>query len=63
MKVARSIEILAWTVGVSLLVTYAAGRSWFAYGREQGIESFDALQPASGCALASVTPPCVAQRV
>ena len=44
MKVARSIEILAWTVGVSLLVTYAAGRSWFAYGREQGIESFDALR-------------------
>jgi len=44
MKVARSIEILAWTVGVSLLVTYAAGRSWFAYSREQGIESFDTLR-------------------
>ena len=27
------------------------------------IETFDAAQPASGCAFASVTPPCVAQRV
>lgn len=44
MKMLRTVEILAWTVGVSMLVTYAASRSWFAYGSEQGIESFAATQ-------------------
>ena len=44
MKVLRAVEILAWTVGVSMLVTYGASRSWFAYGSEQGIASFAAIQ-------------------
>jgi sortase A len=44
MKLLRTVEILAWTVGVSLLLTYAASRSWFAYGREQGVASFAALE-------------------
>jgi sortase A len=44
MKLLRSVEILAWTVGVSLLVTYAAGRSWSAYAQERGIEDFAALE-------------------
>ena len=44
MKVLRTVEILAWTVGVALLVTYSASRSWFAYGSERGIASFDAVQ-------------------
>jgi len=44
MKVLRTVEILAWTVGVSLLVTYAASKSWFAYGHEQGIENFAAVE-------------------
>lgn len=44
MKLLRTAEILAWTVGVSMLVTYAASRSWFAYGREQGIASFAMLE-------------------
>jgi sortase A len=44
MKVLRTVEILAWTVGVSMLVTYAASKSWFAYGSEQGIASFAETQ-------------------
>src|ERR1044071_7188168 len=40
----RTVEILAGTVGVSMLVTYAASRSWFAYGSEQGIASFAAIE-------------------
>jgi sortase A len=47
MKVLRTIEVLAWTVGSALLVTYAASRTWYAYGREQGIANFQALQQAS----------------
>ena len=43
MKVLRAIEILAWTVGASLLVTYGAGRSWYAHAREQGVEDFAAI--------------------
>jgi sortase A len=43
MKLLRTVEIVAWTVGVSMLVTYAASRSWFAYGSEQGIASFEAI--------------------
>ena len=42
MKLLRTVEIVAWTLGVSMLVTYAASRSWFAYGHEQGIATFDA---------------------
>jgi sortase A len=44
MNVLRTVEILAWTVGVSLLVTYAASKSWFAYGHEQGVASFAAIE-------------------
>jgi LPXTG-site transpeptidase (sortase) family protein len=44
MKVLRTIEILAWTAGVSMLVAYGASRSWFAYGREQSVASFAAIQ-------------------
>jgi sortase A len=44
MKVLRAVEILAWTVGVSMLIAYAASRSWFAYGREQGVTSFAAIE-------------------
>jgi sortase A len=44
MKLLRSVEILAWIVGTSLLVTYVAGRSWSAYARERGIEDFAALE-------------------
>jgi sortase A len=44
MKVLRTVEILAWTVGVALLITYGAARSWFAYGSERGIASFNAVQ-------------------
>ena len=51
MKLLRSMEILAWTVGISLLVTYAATRSWYAYGRDQGIESFSAARSAENDAV------------
>jgi sortase A len=44
MKLLRSIEVLAWTVGGALLVTYAATRSWYAHGRDEGIASFQALR-------------------
>jgi len=44
MKLLRSMEILAWSVGGVLLVTYAATRSWYAHGREEGIASFQALR-------------------
>lgn len=44
MRLLRSVEILAWTVGASLLVTYAATRTWYAYGSEQGIATFDAVR-------------------
>lgn len=40
MRLLRSLEILAWTVGVSLLTTYAATRTWYAYGREQSVATF-----------------------
>lgn len=43
MKLLRAIEILAWTMGASLLVTYGAGRSWYAHAREQGVEDFGAI--------------------
>ena len=42
-KLLRTVEIVAWTVGASMLLTYAGSRSWFAYGREQGIANFDAI--------------------
>lgn len=44
MKLLRTVEIVAWTLGVSMLVTYAASRSWFAYGHDQGIATFDATE-------------------
>jgi sortase A len=44
MKVLRTVEILAWTVGVSMLVAYGASRTWFAYGSERSIASFNAVQ-------------------
>jgi sortase A len=44
MRLLRSAEILAWTVGVALLTTYAATRTWYAYGSEQGVASFDAVR-------------------
>jgi sortase A len=44
MKVLRTIELLAWTAGVSMLVTYAGTRSWYAHAREQGIAEFDAVR-------------------
>lgn len=44
MRILRSIEVLAWTAGVSMLVTYAGTRSWYAHGREQGLANFDALR-------------------
>ena len=40
MKWVRTAEILAWTVGVTLLVTYGVAWSWFAYGCDQGIANF-----------------------
>jgi sortase A len=46
MKLLGAIEILAWTVGISLLVTSAATRSWYAYGRDEGIETFSAVRRA-----------------
>jgi len=47
MKWLRAVEVLAWTVGAALLVTYGAARSWYAYGRDQGIASFQALRAHS----------------
>jgi sortase A len=44
MKLLRTIELLAWTAGVSMLVTYAGTRSWYAHAREQGIAEFDAVR-------------------
>ena len=44
MRLLRSAEILAWTVGVALLTTYAATRTWYAYGSEQGVATFDAVR-------------------
>jgi sortase A len=44
MRILRSIELLAWTAGVSMLITYAGTRSWYAHGREQGLANFDALR-------------------
>lgn len=42
MKVLRGIEILAWCVGVSLLVTYASTRAWYTHSRDRGIATFEA---------------------
>ena len=42
MTVLRRIEILSWSVGVALLVTYAATRSWYAYSRDLGVARFAA---------------------
>jgi len=44
MRILRSIEVLAWTAGVSMLITYGGTRSWYAHGREEGLASFDALR-------------------
>jgi sortase A len=44
MRLLRSFEILAWTVGVSLLTTYAATRTWYAYGSEQDVATFNAVR-------------------
>ena len=44
MKVLRSIEFLAWTAGVSMLVTYAGTRSWYAHGKEEGLATFEAVR-------------------
>jgi sortase A len=43
MKVLRRIEILAWSVGVSLLVTYASTRAWYTQSRDRGIATFEAV--------------------
>ena len=42
MRVLRRIEILAWTVGVSLLVTYASTRAWYAQSRDRDVATFEA---------------------
>jgi sortase A len=44
MRILRSIEVLAWTAGVSMLITYAGTRSWYAHAREEGLANFDALR-------------------
>ena len=42
MKMLRAVEIAAWSVGVLLLVLYAATRWWYAQTREQGVADFEA---------------------
>jgi sortase A len=42
MRVLRRIEVLAWTVGVSLLVTYASTRALYTHSRDQGVATFEA---------------------
>jgi sortase A len=42
MKVLRRIEIVAWCVGVSLLVTYASTRAWYTYNRDRDVATFEA---------------------
>jgi sortase A len=42
MKALRRIEFLAWSVGASLLVTYAATRSWYAHSRDESVAEFAA---------------------
>jgi sortase A len=44
MKLLRSVEVVAWALGGTLLLTYAATRSWYVYGRDQGIANFQALR-------------------
>jgi sortase A len=39
--------MLAWTVGATLLVSYAGARAWYAYSRDQGIAQFQALRNES----------------
>jgi len=51
---------MGWTAGVSMLITYAGTRSWYAHGREEGIATFDAVraelqQQASPAAAAQST--------
>ena len=40
----RAVETALWSVGVALLVTYAAARSWYAQGRDQGVAMFEAVR-------------------
>ena len=42
MKVLRRIEILAWCVGVALLVTYASTRAWYTHSRDREVATFQA---------------------
>lgn len=42
MRVLRGIEILAWCVGVLLLVTYASTRAWYTHSRDRGVATFEA---------------------
>ena len=42
MRVLRRIEVLAWTVGVSLLVTYASTRAWYTQSRDRDVATFEA---------------------
>lgn len=42
MNVLRRIEILTWSVGVALLVTYASTRAWYAHDRDRGVAMFEA---------------------
>jgi sortase A len=50
-KMLRSVEIAAWSIGVLLLVVYAATRWWYAQARDEGVAAFTenriAAQPAS----------------
>src|SRR6187399_2240272 len=47
MKLLRSVEVLAWTLGGALLLIYGATRSWYVYGRDQGIANFQVLRVPS----------------
>ena len=47
----RALETALWCVGVSLLVTYASTRAWYAHSRDQGVAMFEAAtRPAASLA-------------
>jgi sortase A len=50
LKMLRWVEIAAWSVGVLLLVLYAATRWWYAQARDEGVAAFAAKHAAAQAA-------------
>jgi len=56
-KVARILEVFAWTAGVALLVTYGSAQWWIAQASDAGITAFREAQTAHQSAAASIVSP------